>query len=113
MEIKLNKEIQDHKPKLFFGMSARQCICSAAGAACSIGTYFALGEHLGTELTSWVCILAAIGPVFMGFFSYNGLTAEQFLWELLRTRLCGRERVYRSTNLYRQFMRPKGDKEID
>ena len=34
---------------------------------------------LGTETTSWICILAAAPFAALGFVKYNGMTAEQFV----------------------------------
>jgi hypothetical protein len=55
----------------------------AAGAA--VGLYFLLKPHLGTEMLSWACVLGAAPFAAMGFVTYHGMTAEQFLWVWLRS----------------------------
>lgn len=58
-EIKINKEIRDYTESIFFGLSLRQSIFSiiACGIACCI--FFLLNDKLGTEITSWLCMLGA------------------------------------------------------
>lgn len=43
-----------------------------------MAAYLLLGPVAGKETASWVCILAAAPVAVAGFFSYNGLTLEQF-----------------------------------
>ena len=45
-----------------------------------IGTYFLTKGAIGKETASWVCIVAAAPLAAAGFFRYNGLTFEQFVW---------------------------------
>ena len=39
------------------------------------------------ETLSWVCILGAAPFAMMGFITYHGMTAEQFLWAWLRSEM--------------------------
>ena len=79
MEIKINKEIRNYRESMFFGLALRQFVFSLAAAAVSVVLYFALSPYLGTETVSWLCVLGAAPFAFLGFFSYHGMTAEQFL----------------------------------
>ena len=45
------------------------------GAA--VAVYFLCKEPLGTQATSWLCILSAIPFALLGFVRYNGMNAEQ------------------------------------
>ena len=85
MEIKINREIRDYTESMFFGLSLRQFIFSLAAVLAAVGIYFILKPYLGTEITSWLCILCAAPFAVMGFIKYNGMTAEQFTWAWLRS----------------------------
>lgn len=101
MEIKINKEIRNYSESVFFGLSMRQCIFSALAIAVAIGLYFLLQPYLDSETISWVCILGAVPFAALGFVTYHGMNAEQFLWAWLRSELI-EPRFYHceSNNLY-------------
>ena len=80
MEIKINKEIRSYKETVYFGLTARQLICSLLAVGTTVGLYFALRGVLDRETLGWLCIVGAAPMAAAGFFHYNGLTLEQFLW---------------------------------
>ncbi|MCM1236591.1 MAG: PrgI family protein [Ruminococcus flavefaciens] len=105
MEIKIPKEVRSHKETLFFGLSARQFFCSALAVGAAVGVYLLLNGVLGKETASWLCILAAAPLAVAGFFQYNGMTFEQFVWAVIKSELLySRPRVFQSENLYLQAM---------
>ena len=65
----------------------------------AIGTYFLTKGAIGKETASWACILSTAPVAVAGFFNYNGLTLEQFLWAWCKTNflLAGR-RLWHSEN---------------
>ena len=79
MEVKINREIRNYSESVFFGLSMRQCIFSVLAIAVAVGLYFVLKPYLGTETLSWVCILGAFPFAALGFITYHGMPAEQFL----------------------------------
>ena len=85
MEIKINKEVRQHRETLFFGLSARQFFCSVLAVGMAVGVYFLFKNVLGQETASWVCIVAAAPLAVAGFFRYNGLAFEQFAWAWLKS----------------------------
>jgi len=85
LQIEINKEVSDYKETVFFGLTLRQCVCSALAIVVAIVLYFSLKPYLGTELLSWACMLGAAPFAAMGFFSYHGMTAEQFAVNWIRT----------------------------
>lgn len=105
MEIKINKEIRQHKESIFFGLSTRQLACSVLAILAAVGVYLGLRNVLGDETTSWLCILVAAPVGIAGFFQYNGLTLEQFVWAVLKTCiLCAGPRKWKSENyLYEAY----------
>lgn len=115
MEIKINKEIRQYQESIFFGLSLRQFICALLAVGMAVAVYFLFKNPLGEETVSWLCIVAAAPIAAMGFFQYNGLTMEQFLWAWLKSEfLCSDVRLFHAENLYRKAIPlKKGEKERD
>ena len=114
MEIKIPKEVRQHKETIFFGLSARQFACAAAAVGLAVGIYLGLGLMLGQEPASWLCILATAPVALAGFFHFNGMTLEQFAWAFLKSEiLCAGERRVSSRNLYYEMLGRKGDQDFD
>lgn len=80
----------------------------------AVGVYLGLGPIIGKETASWLCILAAAPVAAAGFFSYNGLTLEQFLWAFIKSEiLCAGGRRFASENFYYAALDRKGDSDFD
>ena len=91
---------------MFFGLSLRQLVFSALAVGVAIGLYFLLKPYVGIETVSWMCILGAAPFAAMGFISYHGMTAEQFLWVWLRSEILEpREIIFEPVNLYYEMMK--------
>ena len=101
-EIELNKVVLDYKESIFFGLSLRQFICAGLAVMIAVIGWFMMREILVKEIRSWLCLIFACPFAAAGFFSFNGLTLEQFLWQMLKSCLIYRgRRVYRSVNFDR------------
>ena len=75
MEVKMNKEIRDYQESMFMGLDLRQCVLGA--------TPFA------------AC----------GFFKYHGMTAEQFLWAVIKSELLyPKKLVFQSEDIHYSCM---------
>ena len=108
MEVKINREIRNYTESMFFGLSLRQLIFSALAVAVAVGLYFLLKPYVGTETVSWVCVLGAAPFAALGFFTYHGMTAEQFIWAWLRSELLEpKELRFESSNLYYEALKDK------
>lgn len=109
MEIKIPKEVRQHKETLFFGLTLRQFICSALAMGAAAAVYLGLGPLIGQEPASWACIAAAAPFAAAGFFQYNGLTFERFVWAVLKSQvLYAGPRVFRAENIYCKALSKKG-----
>lgn len=107
MEVKINREIRNYTESMFFGLSLRQFGFSVLAVGIAVLLYFLLKPHLGTENVSWMCILGAAPFAAMGFISYHGMTAEQFLWAWLRSELLEpRYLKFEPVNLYYEILKP-------
>lgn len=87
MEVKVNKEIRNYTESIYFGLSLRQFIFSILSCLMAVGLYFIMKPYFGLETLSWLCILGASPFAVLGFITYNGLTAEQFIWAWIKSEL--------------------------
>lgn len=111
MEVKINREIRNYTESMFFGLSMRQFIFSILACGVAVGLYFILRPYFGTETLSWMCILGAAPFALMGFVSYHGMTAEQFLWAWLRSELLEpKELKFEDCNYYYAALRESMEK---
>ena len=108
MEVKINREIRNYTESMFFGLSMRQFVFSVLAILVAVGLYFLLKPHFGTEPVSWMCILGAAPFAALGFITYHGMTAEQFLWAWLRSELLEpKELRFEASNLYYEALKDK------
>ena len=108
MEVKINREIRNYTESMFFGLSMRQFVFSVLAILVAVGLHFLLKPHFGTETVSWMCILGAAPFAALGFITYHGMTAEQFLWAWLRSELLEpKEFCFEASNLYYEALKDK------
>ena len=101
MEVKINREIRNYTESMFFGLSMRQFVFSLLAVVVAVGLYFLLRPHFGMETVSWMVILAAAPFAMLGFLSYHGMSAEQFIRTWLRSELIEPKQLRVETcNLY-------------
>jgi len=114
LEIKIPKEVRQHRETIFFGLSARQFLCALFAVGIAVAVYLSLGETIGKETASWACILAAAPMAAAGFFTYNSLTLEQFAWAFLKSEiLCAGNRVFKAENIYYKALGRKEREDFD
>ena len=72
----------------------------------AVGIYFALQPYVGTEEIGWMCILGAAPFAACGFFTYHGMTAEQFLWAWIKSEfLMPKRLLFSPDNLYYEALK--------
>lgn len=112
MEVKIPKDIHSYHESVFFGLSWRQFFCSALAVGTAVGLYFLTRNALGRETASWLCLIGAAPFAAAGFFSYNGLTLEKFLWTVFKSEvLFSARRIYRAENYYYQLLTVQNQKK--
>ena len=110
LEVKINREIRNYTESMFFGLSMRQFIFSVLAILVAVGLYFLLKPHFGTETVSWMCILGAAPFAALGFITYHGMTAEQFIWAWIRSELLEPKEIrFESSNFYYEALKGKID----
>ena len=113
MEVRINKEVRDYQESLFFGLSLRQFLFALLAALVAVGVYFGLRNVVGTGEIGWMCILTAFPFALGGFFTYNGMTFEQFLVAFIRSELLyPKKLVFRPENLYAKALENSSIKEV-
>ena len=106
MNAKINKEIRNYSESIFFGLSMRQFVFSLLAVLVAVGLYYLLSPYFGLETLSWMVILAAAPFAVMGFVSYHGMSAEQFLVTWIRSELIEpRQLSVQVNNLYYEAMK--------
>ena len=106
MNAKINKEIRNYSESIFFGLSMRQFVFSLLAVLVAVGLYYLLCPYFGLETLSWMVILAAAPFAVMGFVSYHGMSAEQFLITWIRSELIEpRQLSVQINNLYYEAMK--------
>ena len=105
MEVRINREIREYTESMFFGLSLRQFIFSVLACGVAVGIYLGLNPILGTETTSWLCIVAAFPFAVLGFLKYNGMTAEKFIAAWVKsTFMIPKVLLFGNTNYYYTMM---------
>ncbi len=111
MEVKINREIRNYTESIFFGLSLRQFIFSVFACGVAVLLYFLLKGKFGIETLSWVCILGASPFAALGFLTYNGMTAEKFIWACLKSEfLVPKQLTFKPTNFYYELLKEKIEK---
>ena len=106
MEVKINREIRNYTESMFFGLSLRQFAFSILAVSVAVLLYFVLKPHVGTDTVSWMCVLGAAPFAAMGFVSYHGMTAEQFVWAWLRSELLEPKQIkFEPVNIYYEALK--------
>jgi hypothetical protein len=114
MEVKINKEVRNYTESIFFGLSLRQFIFSILACGIAVLLYFILKDHFGIETLSWVCILGATPFAAIGFLTYNGMTAEKFLYAFIKSEyLIPKHLTFKPVNFYYELLKDKIEKEDD
>ena len=102
--------MREYEESLFFGLSLRQFIFALLAVLVAAAVYFLLRNV--TADVGWVCVLAAFPFALGGFFRYNGMNLEQFLWAFLKSAvLCPKRLVFKSDNLYAKLLDHSSIKE--
>lgn len=106
MEVKINKEIRNYTESIFFGLSLRQCIFSALACIVAVIIYFSCINKVGTEVTSWLCMIGAAPFAALGFIKYQEMSAEQIFMTSLRSFLLSKRKlIFQPINLYYEILK--------
>ena len=115
MEVKINKEIRNYTESVYFGLSLRQFIFSILACGMAVVLYFIFRPYFGIETLSWLCILGAAPFAAIGFITYNGMNAEEFILAYIRSEfLTPKELTFKPDNFYYELLKDRiGDDKKD
>lgn len=115
MEVKINKEIRDYTESIYFGLSLRQFIFSLLACIMAIILYFIFRSYFNIETLSWLCILGASPFAVIGFITYNGMNAEEFILAYIKSEiLTPKYLTFKPTNFYYELLKNRiGDDKKD
>ena len=115
MEVKINKEIRDYTESIYFGLSLRQFIFSLLACIMAIILYFIFRSYFNIETLSWLCILGAVPFAVIGFITYNGMNAEEFILAYIKSEiLTPKYLTFKPTNFYYELLKNRiGDDKKD
>lgn len=103
MEIKINKDIQEYKESIAFGLDMRQFFCSILAIVAGGGVYLLLNKVNGF-LATIVAMVVVVPFGFLGFFKYNHLNAETLIFTVLKSRfLYSQKRVFCTVEMQQQI----------
>jgi hypothetical protein len=100
IEIRIPKEIKTYREKLFFGLTLRQCICTAIALSICVPLYIFGNRFLPQEAVSWAVMVIAVPIMLTGFFRYNDMTFEQFAGEMFRFNFSVQKRIFEYEPIY-------------
>lgn len=101
MELKINTEIRNYTESIFFGLSTRQFIFSAAACIIAAFIYLTFDDVIGMELTSWLCILLSFPFAALGFITFQGMTFEKIVIVVIHSLLLSWTKlINKPINLY-------------
>ena len=107
MEVKINKEIRDYSENMFFGLTLRQFFFSVLGCIAAVGIYFLCRDALGTEFTTWLCVLGVVPFALLGFVTYNGMPAEKVAMAYIKSKfIFPRRYISRPVSIYYELLEP-------
>ena len=108
MEVKINKEIRNYTESIFFGLSLRQFIFSLLAVIIAVVLYFLLKSRFTIGTLSWICILGAFPFAILGFVTYNGMKAEEFIFAWSKSKiLISKKLIFKPTNFYYELLKDK------
>ena len=88
-------------------MSLRQSIFSIIACIIACGLYFLFKDQLGTEMTSWLCMLGAAPFAAFGFIRFQGMYTEDIVKMAISSfMLSARNLINAPFNLYYKILEP-------
>lgn len=77
-EVRMPREIKAYKEKIALGMTTRQLICNGLALAICVPTYMYGRAYIDEDPLIWTIFIIAGAFGFVGYYTKNGLTAEQY-----------------------------------
>lgn len=104
IEIRIPKDINEYKEKVFFGLTLRQILAIVAIIVINVPAYMLLTPTLGGDVAGWVIMLNAAPIGAVGFVKIGGMHIEQFAILFIFTNFVyPQNRIYATENIYEEL----------
>ncbi len=95
------KDLSNVKTKLMFGLTKRQLVCFASGAAVAVPLFFILKSRVSTTTAALVMIFVLLPFFLLAMYEKNGQPLEKVARNLVNSMILRpKRRVYRTKNYY-------------
>lgn len=107
IEVKIPKDIKNYKEKFMMNLTLRQFISFALSIFIMLPLFITgvFKWHWNQDVVGWLVLLIG-GPVIsIGFINYNGMTAEKFVLQWIKTNVIyPQKRIYKIKNPIRELV---------
>ena len=97
------KEIREYKEKFVGGLNLRQLISTILALGICVPLYIYGRRVFHEELISWLVMIIAFPLGAIGFFKFNGMTAEQLFVAILRYTISPKKRICMTSVCLREW----------
>lgn len=95
------KDLTKVKTKVVFNLTKRQLIFFGLAVVIGLPLFFLLKDIVGTNIASFVMILAMLPCFLFAMYERHGLPLETVLWNIIQTKFVRpKTRPYKTNNLY-------------
>ena len=92
MVVNINAEIGNYKERVVGNYTLRQVICLILALVIGVTTYFYL--HIQKDVKQFIVIFTVIPVIAVGFFTYQGVTCEVYMYYVIRGFLFPQKRAF-------------------
>lgn len=99
IQVKISKDIQQYKSKIFWGFSPRQVISIVIAIVIGLLINFG-GKFLPQDLRGFLTMAISVPFLLVGWIKVQGLPFEKYAAIFFRNNFVNRKRVFMNENLY-------------
>lgn len=113
MIIEINKDIQNYKESVVFGLNARQLIFSVLSVVSGGGIVFLTYPYVGLTTSAYIAIPVVAPIALSGFYSYNGMTFMEMMKRKLHFAFGNRALTYISEEGEKAIQQHKAEEAVE
>lgn len=113
MIIEINKDIQNYKESVVFGLNARQLLFSVLSVVSGGGIVFLTYPYVGLTTSAYIAIPVVAPIALSGFYSYNGMTFMEMMKRKLHFAFGNRALTYISEEGEKAIQQHKAEEAVE